>query len=37
MTPEERRKFWSDMLEREIPLIEERVSKGIENNRKAEL
>lgn len=34
MTPEERRKLWFDMLEREIPLVEERVSKGIENNRK---
>lgn len=34
MTPEERRKLWSDMLDREMPLVEERVSKGIENNRK---
>lgn len=34
MTPEERRKLWYDMLDKDMLLVEERVSNGIKNNRK---
>lgn len=37
MTPNERRKLWYNMLEADAPFVEERISEGIEKNRKGEL
>ena len=37
MTSYERRKIWYDMLDKDMPLIDKRISDGIEKNRKGNI
>ena len=37
MTSYERRKIWYDMLDMDMPLIDKRISDGIEKNRKGNI